>query len=133
VTLAANQVLMQFLSITAHALDGFAFAAEALVGQAVGARARGRLRRAAVLTAHLGGSGRRCDGAGLPAGGGGIIDLMTTSGGGAGRWRGTSCRGWSPRRCWGLASWMLDGIFIGATRTRDMRNMMAVSASRSTS
>jgi multidrug resistance protein, MATE family len=23
---------------------------------------------------------------------------------------------------------MLDGIFIGATRTRDMRNMMAVSA-----
>ena len=38
VTLAANQVLLQFLMITAHALDGFAFAAEALVGQAVGAR-----------------------------------------------------------------------------------------------
>ncbi|MFN3410512.1 MAG: MATE family efflux transporter, partial [Limisphaerales bacterium] len=38
VTLAANQVLMQFLEITAFALDGFAFAAEALVGQAVGAR-----------------------------------------------------------------------------------------------
>jgi MATE family multidrug resistance protein len=28
----------------------------------------------------------------------------------------------------GIAAWMLDGIFIGATRTRDMRNMMAVSA-----
>jgi MATE family multidrug resistance protein len=27
----------------------------------------------------------------------------------------------------GLAAWMLDGIFIGATRTADMRNMMAVS------
>ena len=27
----------------------------------------------------------------------------------------------------GLASWMLDGVFIGATRTRDMRDMMAVS------
>jgi MATE family multidrug resistance protein len=27
----------------------------------------------------------------------------------------------------GCASWMLDGIFIGATRTRDMRNMMALS------
>lgn len=27
----------------------------------------------------------------------------------------------------GLAAWMLDGIFIGATRTRDMRNMMAIS------
>ncbi|MFT5637737.1 MAG: MATE family multidrug resistance protein [Paracoccaceae bacterium] len=24
----------------------------------------------------------------------------------------------------GIASWMLDGIFIGATRTRDMRNAM---------
>ena len=27
----------------------------------------------------------------------------------------------------GCASWMLDGIFIGATRSRDMRNMMAIS------
>jgi MATE family multidrug resistance protein len=27
----------------------------------------------------------------------------------------------------GCAAWMLDGIFIGATRTRDMRNMMALS------
>jgi MATE family multidrug resistance protein len=27
----------------------------------------------------------------------------------------------------GVASWMLDGIFIGATQTRDMRNMMAIS------
>jgi MATE family multidrug resistance protein len=28
----------------------------------------------------------------------------------------------------GLAPWMLDGIFIGATRARDMRNMMVLSA-----
>jgi MATE family multidrug resistance protein len=28
----------------------------------------------------------------------------------------------------GFAAWILDGIFIGATRTRDMRNMMLVSA-----
>ena len=27
----------------------------------------------------------------------------------------------------GLTSWMLDGAFIGATRTRDMRNMMVLS------
>ena len=40
-TLAANQVLLQFLSITAYALDGFAFAAEALVGQTLGRRDRG--------------------------------------------------------------------------------------------
>jgi MATE family multidrug resistance protein len=28
----------------------------------------------------------------------------------------------------GLGAWMLDGIFIGATRTKDMRNMMVLSA-----
>ena len=28
----------------------------------------------------------------------------------------------------GAGAWMLDGIFIGATRARDMRNMMALSA-----
>ena len=27
----------------------------------------------------------------------------------------------------GWLAWMLDGIFIGAVRTRDMRNMMAIS------
>ena len=33
VTLAANQVLLQFLMIASYALDGFAFSAEALVGK----------------------------------------------------------------------------------------------------
>ena len=42
VTLAANQVLLQFLHITAFAMDGFAFGAESLVGQALGARNRAR-------------------------------------------------------------------------------------------
>ena len=27
----------------------------------------------------------------------------------------------------GVAAWMFDGIFIGATRSRDMRNMMILS------
>src|SRR6056297_1087245 len=49
VTLAANQILMQFLNISAFALDGFALAAETLVGQAVGSRAPGALRRGAVM------------------------------------------------------------------------------------
>jgi len=55
VTLAANQVLLQFLHITAYALDGFAFGAETLVGQAVGANQRGELRRAAILSSLWGG------------------------------------------------------------------------------
>jgi MATE family multidrug resistance protein len=51
VTLAGNQVLLQFVYMAAHAMDGFVFAAESLVGQAVGARAVAQLRRAASLTA----------------------------------------------------------------------------------
>lgn len=49
-TLAANQVLMQFPEITAYALDGFAFAAEALVGQAIGAASLRDLRRSVVIS-----------------------------------------------------------------------------------
>ena len=52
VTLAANQVLLQFLEITAFALDGFAFSAEALVGASVGAKSRVRVRRATILTSQ---------------------------------------------------------------------------------
>ncbi|NKX44589.1 MATE family efflux transporter [Roseicyclus persicicus] len=126
VTLAANQVLIQFVYVTAYAMDGFAFAAEALVGQAVGARARARLRRAAAMTS-LWGLGVCVVMAGLIwAAGGAAVDLMTTAEGVR-----AEARVYLP---WiglavliGCASWMLDGIFIGATRTWDMRNMMAVS------
>ncbi|MEM7768787.1 MAG: MATE family efflux transporter, partial [Pseudomonadota bacterium] len=48
--LAANGILTQFLHIAAYALDGFAMAAEALVGQALGARSRPHLRRAVVVS-----------------------------------------------------------------------------------
>jgi len=53
-TLAANHILLQFLEITAYALDGFAFAAEALVGQAMGARRRAALRQAVLITSFWG-------------------------------------------------------------------------------
>ena len=124
--LAANQVLIQFVYVTAYAMDGFAFAAEALVGQAMGARARGRLRRAAILTSLWGLGTCVVMALVLAVAGGVFIDAMTTSE--AVR---SAARVYLP---WivvavlaGWASWMLDGIFIGATRTRDMRNMMAIS------
>ena len=53
-TLAANQVLIQFLNITAYAMDGFAFAAEALVGKALGAKNRLIFRKSAVMTSQWG-------------------------------------------------------------------------------
>ncbi|MGH1425511.1 MAG: MATE family efflux transporter [Pseudooceanicola sp.] len=127
VRLAANQVLLQFLFITAHAMDGFALAAESLIGQAHGARARLALRRAALLTSAWGAFTAIAMALVFAVAGGLIIDLMTTS-----PEVRQSARDFLP---WmvlapltGAASWMLDGIFIGATRTRDMRNMMMISA-----
>lgn len=124
--LAANQILMQFLMITAYSMDGLAFAVEALVAQALGAKSRADFRRSSVLctfwslivcvvlTAIFALFGHQ------------IIDLMTTA---------PEVR--SEARIYliymvlapivGLWSWILDGIFIGATRGRDMRNMMAIS------
>jgi MATE family multidrug resistance protein len=124
--LAANHILLQFLTVTAHAMDGFAFAAESLVGQAMGAKKRAAFRRAAVLVSCW------CFGAGLLLAlmfwvfGGTIIDWLTTAS--------------DVRRAardylfymaltplLSAAPFMLDGIFIGATRTRDMRDMMVMS------
>ncbi|MDF1854490.1 MATE family efflux transporter [Pseudooceanicola sp.] len=128
VQLAANQVLLQFLHITAYALDGFAYAAETLVGQALGARARPALRRAALLTSGWGGLSCLAMALTFAMAGGPMIDLMTT----APEVR-IAAREFLP---WmviapltGCMAWMLDGIFVGATRSRDMRNMMLISAS----
>lgn len=126
VTLAANQVLLQFLFITSYALDGFAFAAEAIVGQALGARDRARLRRGVRLCAELAGATMLLLAVAFWAGGEALIALMTTA-----EDVRAAARAYLP---WMIAapvlggpSWLLDGIFIGATRGRDMRNMMAVS------
>ncbi|EPX81073.1 MATE family efflux transporter [Litoreibacter arenae] len=126
VTLAANQILLQFLHITAYALDGFAFAAEALVGQAFGARNRLRLRRGAYLASFWGLIVTIGLALSFAVFGGTIIDIMTTA-----PEVQTEARTYLIYMIFapvvGVAAWMLDGVFIGATRTRDMRNMMAVS------
>ena len=126
VELAATQILLQFLHISAYGMDGFAFAAEVLVGQAVGKSNRFMLRDAVVksglwtfiiavflaLIYALFGSV--------------FIKLMTTSdevilaseaflifivlG-----------------PIFGALPFLMDGIFVGATRSIDMRNMMFLS------
>ena len=126
VTLAANQVLMLFLNITAHALDGFAFTAETFIGQALGAGARAELRRGVILTSIWGLASVTVLALVFALFGGDIIDIMTTS-----PEVRVEARGYlvymvlAPLT--GVAAWMLDGIFIGATRSRDMRNMMLLS------
>ena len=127
VTLAANHVLLQFLEITAYAMDGFAIAAETLVGQAMGARSVARVRRAALMTSFWGLVSVILTASAFAFFGPWIIDLMTT----APDVR-IEARAYLPYMIAaplvGCAAWMLDGIFIGATRSADMRNMMALSA-----
>ncbi|MBU2983046.1 MATE family efflux transporter [Lentibacter algarum] len=126
VTLAANQVLLQFLHIAGYALDGFAFAAEALVGQAYGKRAVAQVRAASKLTSLW------ALGFGFAMAlvfwlfGPMIIDLISKAPDVQ-----QEARRYLP---WLVAAPVmvvaysqLDGIFIGATRSADMRNMMAVS------
>lgn len=126
ITLAANTVLLHFLHITAYALDGFAFAAEALVGQAMGAGNRAQLRRGALMTGGWGLIIVVLLVVVFALTGGAIIDLMAKNPDVQ-----AAARLYLPYMVLapllGLAAWMLDGVFIGATRTRAMRNMMAVS------
>ncbi len=126
VTLAANQVLMQFLEITAYALDGLAFAAEALIGQAVGARSLADTRAAGRITMQWGFGGAAALALVFAAAGPGIVDLMTTSA----EVR-IEARAYLP---WlvvapliGVAAWIYDGIFIGALLTGDMLRAMLAS------
>lgn len=127
VPLAANQILMQFLQVTAFAMDGFAFAAEALVGQALGARSRGALRRSAIMTSQWGLGICVVLAIAFALFGPAVVDIMTTSPDVR-----AEARIYLPYMVaapiLGCAAWMLDGIFIGATRTTDMRNMMLLSA-----
>ena len=126
VVLAANAVLYSMLMFNAYLLDGFAFAAETLVGQSVGARDADRFSRAVRLSsawAAVVGFGL---GAAIWLGGGLVIDLLTVNA--AVRETARTYLGWAALTpAVGFVCFQLDGIFIGATRTADMRNMMIVS------
>jgi len=126
VTLAANQILLQFLEIIATMLDGFAFAASSLVGQAMGARQPLALRRSVVMSSLWGMICVTVLSISFWLFGRMIVDLLTTSS--EVRFEARQYLGYvvfAP--VLGFAAFMLDGVFIGATRTKDMRNMMLLS------
>jgi len=123
VVLAANSILMQFIGVAAFFLDALAFAAETLVGQAVGAAQRAGLRAAARGTTEIAVALACCAVLLFALLGPASINLLTVDA--AAR---ASAREYLP---WAVAAplagvwcFQLDGIFIGATRTRDMRNAM---------
>lgn len=121
VQLAANHVLMQLVGIFAFVLDGFAFTAESRVGIAVGAGSRTDLKRAMRLT------GEFSLGFGLLATllslvlGGYLVDALTTNADVR-----EAARAVLPFAALaatvGVPAWLLDGVFIGATQGRALRN-----------
>ena len=125
-TLAANEVLLQFMHITAHAMDGFAFAAETLIARAYGRGDRSRVRRSALITGFWGMVVCCVSAIGFLLAGPWLIDLMAKD---------VAVQGAARTYLWwmvaapllGCVAWMLDGVFIGAARGQDMRNMMALS------
>jgi MATE family multidrug resistance protein len=121
--LAANVVLWQFFEVSAYALDGFAMAAETLVGQAMGARSARRLRRAAVATSLWSGLLALGFSALLIAASGPLIDLFTTAPEVRALARDYAL--WAALTpALGFAAFQLDGVFVGATASREMRDAM---------
>jgi MATE family multidrug resistance protein len=126
VTLAANAVLMNFFMLMAFGLDGFAFTAQALVGGAVGARDRATLR-SAVVVSSLWAVGLALAYAAIYAAAGDLLVAILTD---IPEVRDAAAR----YQLWvvllpivSVWGFQFDGIFVGATRTAEMRNMMAVS------
>jgi MATE family multidrug resistance protein len=126
VVLAANEILMNLVVLAAYFLDGLAAAAEQLTGRAIGARHRPAFQRAVRLTIGWG----YAVGASLTLllllFGGAVVDLMTTSE--PVRTAARSVLIWAALfPVAGTLAYQMDGVFIGATWSTDMRNAMLVS------
>ena len=125
-TLAANQVLHNFLVFTSFGLDGFAHAAEAILGEAVGRRDRAAFRaamRVVFFWAALVGALNLLL---YALAGHGIIALLTSIG--AVRAAAADYVLW-PVVMPLISVWAFtyDGVYLAATRTTIMRNTVMVS------
>jgi MATE family multidrug resistance protein len=124
--LAGNAILMQFIGTCAFFLDGLAFAAEALVGRAMGAAQRDGLTVAARLTTLWAAGIAVLLAAVMALFGPFFIGVLTVDP--SARAAARSYLPWAAAApLLGVWAFQLDGIFIGATRTADMRNAMLVS------
>jgi MATE family multidrug resistance protein len=124
--LAANAILLNLLHLLAFALDGLAHAAEALVGRATGARDRHALQRSVQLTLRW----SLCFAIGFSVlfwiTGPIFVRVLTD----IPEVIDTTLR-YLP---WMIAApviafwaYLYDGVFVGATRAKEMRNNMVVS------
>ena len=126
VTLAANAVLNNFLMISGFFLDGLANAAEQLCGRAYGARNKDAFAGAVKLVVMWGFGFALAVAACFLLFGPALIDIMTAS---------VDVRRIARDYLWfvifapllGVFAFAYDGVYIGATWARDMRNLMLLS------
>lgn len=123
IILATNALLMNFQLFQSHALDGIAYAAEALVGKAVGGRDRAGVRRAVRRTLQWSLIFAVLFCIAYAVAGQLIIALLTS----IDNLR-ISAREFLP---WliispliSVWSFLYDGVYVGATRTREMMVIM---------
>lgn len=126
VELAVNTLLMQLFTIFSYFMDGFAYAGEALVGKAVGACNRDTYHAVVHRLFMWGGVVAVFFVALYALGGNAFMSLLTDDS--------AVLETLSHYRLWtlllplcGVASFLWDGIYIGATATRLMLLSMAIS------
>jgi MATE family multidrug resistance protein len=125
-TLAANAVLMNLHWIASYGLDGFANATEALVGEAIGAGRRDHFRAVLRAASVAAGSVAALTSVVWFAAGRHLVLIFTNQ---------AAVAALADRYLpWAIVlpfvsvwGFLLDGIFIGATRGRDLRDAMVVS------
>jgi putative MATE family efflux protein len=124
--LAANAVLMNFFLVAGYFLDGFATAAEQLAGRAIGSRYRSAFDRTVRLTMIWGFGLAIASSAACLFFGDALVRLITTAP--EVRALAYTFMPWAALTpVTGVLAFQMDGIFIGATWSRDMRNMMLLS------
>lgn len=127
-TLAANAVLLHFFLVSGYFLDGLAVAAQQLTGRAVGARDQSAFLRAVRLTAGWGFALAGFGSVLVLAFGERLIGTMTTTA--DVRAEAIFYLPWAAFAALsGVLAFQMNGVFIGATWSRDMRNTMFVSFS----
>jgi MATE family multidrug resistance protein len=126
ITLAANAVLNNFLLISAFFLDGLANAAEQICGQAFGARDRAAFSTATRLVVAWGFAFAVAVVAVFALFGPALIDMMS-----ANDEVRRFARNFLPyvivSPLLAVFAFAFDGVYIGATWARDMRNLMVAS------
>lgn len=119
--LAGYHILMQFITMVALVLDAFAHTAEAVTGAAYGAKDRERFDRAVKLTTEFSILFAVLISGAIFLLGPYLIDFLTNDSDVI-----KSARTYLPycalAPIMGFAAWQMDGVFIGTTKTREMRN-----------